>query len=133
MTGVLNAMVGVVSQARYAITIGNNSSFYGFNRADAWGGISADLFRGKTIENIFSGTQVGSQFDIQIVIQTVVPQNFFGVLQVQDSAGVIRTYSSVSATYSTFGSSPVLTAWVWDSNNPVWTSTSPSPRALALY
>lgn len=133
MTGVLNAVIGGTSPARFTVTIGNQLSFYGFNSAGAWGAISSATFRGKTIENVFSGAQVGAEFDIQIVMQTVVPQNFFGFLEVQDTTGAYRRYTSASATYSNFGSSPVLSSWVWDSNNPVWTSTSPGSRILVLY
>lgn len=131
MTGVLNAGAGVISPARYTVTIGNSLSFYGYNNAGAFGGISATNFRGKTIENVFSGTQVGSEFDIQIAIQTIVPQTFFGVLEVQDTAGTYRRFTSASASYSTSGGT--LSIWSWDSNTPVWTSTTPSSRALVLY
>lgn len=130
VTGVLHAVIGARSPARYTVTVGNSASFYGYNLSGAFGAISSSTFRGKTIENVFSGTQALNEFDIQIAIQTNVPQNFFGILEVQDTTGAYRRYTSASASYSVVGDNAT---WVWDNNNPVWTSTTPESRILVLY
>jgi hypothetical protein len=113
MTGVLNAMVGQGGSV-YSVTVGTNGLFYGFNSADAFGAISP------------------STTDLGITIEGSHTQNYFSGVTVQTTSGSIRYFPSSSATFSTFGSSPVLSGWTWDTNTPAWTATTPSPRFMII-
>lgn len=134
MTGVLNAVVAIPVSKRYSVTVGNSLSSYGYNDGTPFGSMSPDAtFFGQTIRQVSSSTQEFSIEDMSITMQGSLPQNFFSILQVQDSAGAIRRYlSSAATTFSVFGVEPNLqTFWEWDSDNAAWTATG--TRELILF
>lgn len=127
MTGVLSAMVGQGGVV-YSVTVGTNGVFYGFNLADEWGAITPSTYRGSIIQL----TAVSSQDDFNLTIEGSHTQNYISGVTVQTTSGSLRFFPSSSATFSTFGSSPVLSGWTWDTNTPAWTATTPSPRFIII-
>lgn len=130
MTGVLNAMVAA-NRGSVSVTvgIGNTGSFYGFVIANI-GTVTPSAYGGANIRNIVND----SSYDIQVAFEGTLAQNFFSGIVVQTTAGSFRTFlTSAATTFQQVPGSPNVTLWNWDSNTPVFTSTSPSPRIVQFF
>lgn len=134
MSGVLNALVAGGSAASYSVTVADITSgnIFGFNDAEAAGAISPTAFKSAAISSVSSRTAAaGSQNNIQIVLEGSLAQSFFSAVAVQGTDGVVRRYNTADATFSTFGSAPVLSSWNWTGTDTAWTAAG--TRFVLLY
>lgn len=131
MTGVLNAVIGANNAIRISVTIGNQSTQYGFNTNGSIGSISPGTFKGNTIDVLASDTS----YDIGVVLLgSGIPQAYFTSITVESTAGTIGRFLSTAATFSqTTGIHGPQSQWLWGiGSSKVWTSTSPSPRSVLI-
>lgn len=119
MTGVLNAVISSVYFENLIVTVGTGLGSGFYVDTPNVGAISPNTFRGKSVTMVRS---TGSS-DLQVVIDDVssLPQSFFTRLTIEDGSGVIRTYTSSSATFISGGVGGE--SWHWgNGSNRVFTS-----------
>lgn len=96
------------------VTVGVSGNRCGFV-SGSFGALDfSQFFRGKTLTIVYGGP---SDFiDFQIGVSTAAtPQNLFDGVQVLDGTGVVRTYYTNAAFFSS------ARFWSWGSgSNPVW-------------
>lgn len=99
----------------YQVTVGNNGAFGYYTLAPPMGSILPDsVYKGQTLQGIFC---LAGGYDLGVQFAGVLAQALFTAIQVQDSAGVIRNYTSASAAFTNAGQS----LWKWGAGaSPVW-------------
>jgi hypothetical protein len=137
MSGALSLLMVGSRFVRYSVTIGSfdqggGQIRYGRNFNATYGAISPSTFNGLTIGTVDCVTL--STFDLAVELRsTGLSQTYFSRIQVQDTAGNVRTYRTADASIFSNGS-PNSTIWGWGSgSNLVWTATTPSPRFLDIF
>lgn len=123
------ALLGNANSVLYTVGIGNNSSFYGYNLSQVQGSISIPTFKGAAIKSLESGTQLFAEYDLNITLGGTLAQTAFQYILAQTTSGSLRLFRSSDAAFSTDGTNSY---WSWDTDTPVWTSTTPSSRLLLI-
>lgn len=113
--------------------VGSASGFNG------WGSSLSGIGAFGTMSPVFSGAKLGSMrrlcslsgtVDLQIFYGSLVAQNYFTGVRVQDASGVIRTYLSSAASFTTGGSE---SRWQWGTGSSPVYSSGVQPRSVEIF
>lgn len=119
MTGVLNAMVASSARMIVVGVAAPGGGLFGYNGAA--GSVTPSTVKGITIDNMVSIG--GGGLDFRLGFSSVVAQDFFRYLVIQDSSGNYQIRTSASATFS--NPSGTRSSWDW-SGSGIWTTSHAS-------
>lgn len=122
MTGVLNAMVGIVPGTRVVVTTASFGAPIGFRLSPLAGAISPASYKGENFSEAFS--QSGTDITFRVAFaDDALSQSFFSQVVVQKDDGAWITLRTSSAGFA--NQAGVQTVWQWD-GVPAWTTASVS-------
>lgn len=100
MTGITNILLATgIPYASYVIVTASSGTFRGYQLSGpALGSLTPATFRGRNVRILGS---FEFTFDLSIELSgSGLTQSFFTQIQVQDSTGAFRTYTSASASFA---------------------------------
>lgn len=121
--------LGAAASLIFTVVTGNSGGLiYGFASLGPIGSISPTTLKGSAISQCLTDPASGRDFVFSSSVPSL-PQNYFTRILVETStAGVYRSFSSASASYSTTGSG---TFWLFpNGSNPVWNAVGLNRKVL---